>query len=108
MNSFEKNRTSSRMGRSGTLGLALAVLMLSGVGFAAAGGVDAVKGLWVKIWVNGAPVDPADFEGDIDVERSGEWMTVTVTADSAELGPDGSATVTVSADAEGAAEADDE
>ncbi len=79
-----------------------------GAGFAAARGVDALRGLIVSIRVNGEPVDVTDFAGDIYVRQNGEEMAVTVTADSVELGPEGSATVTISAGAVGAAEADDE
>lgn len=69
-----------------------------------------MRGLIVSIRVNGEPVDATDFAGDIYVRQNGEeiMVTVTITADSAELGPDGSATVTVSAGAEGATGADDE
>ncbi len=86
MQKFDTNRASRGLGRRGTLLAALAILTVSSVGFAAAGGVQMIQGWFITVEVNGEPVD---FDEDaIQVESHGDG-TVTLTVDGEALGIEG-------------------
>ena len=76
MQEFRNQRTSSRLGRRGALIAALAVLLLGGAGFAAAGGVELVKDWFITVTVNGEPVEVTD--ADVTIETEGDSVTVSV------------------------------
>jgi hypothetical protein len=68
MQEYDNRRSSSRTGRRNLLVAALAVLLLGGAGFAAAGGVDLIKGwlLTVTVEVDGQVVAVEDVVLDED------------------------------------------
>lgn len=104
MKQFQKNQSTTAVGRHPVLVAALAILVLGSVGFAAAGGVQMVRNWIVTVEVNGEPVDvdPAN----VRIEENGEEVTVTL--DAVELPGDyeegATATVTVIATEETPAE----
>ena len=76
MREFRNQRTPSRLSRRGALIAALTVMLLGGAGFAAAGGVEIVKGWFITVTVDGEPVEVTD--ADITIETQGDSVTVTV------------------------------
>ncbi len=86
MQKFDRNPRSHSFGRRGTLLAALAILTVGSAGFAAAGGVQMVRGWFITVEVNGEPV--AVNEDAIHVEEHGDG-TVTLTVDGEALGVEG-------------------
>ena len=84
MKKIEENASRTGFSRRGMTVAVLALCALGTAGFAAAGGVDLIRGLFVTVEVNGEVVDID--EGDITVETQGD--TTTVTIDVGELSDD--------------------
>ena len=76
MQDLRSNASDSRLGRRGALVAALAIVLLGTAGFAAAGGVEMVRGWFVTVEVNGVPVDVDD--ANIDIQTDGEMATITI------------------------------
>ena len=109
MQRFQEDSPRFRIGRRGAIAAALAVVLVGSVGFGAAGGVDAFKGWFFTIEVNGEAIDIA--EADVTIEVDGEVVdidaaegsiegdTVTMTLDNLQLdgeaGEEGTAEITI-------------
>ena len=93
MREFHTKRSHSLLGRRGALALALACVVLGTTGFAAAGGIEIVKGWFITIEVNGEPVDIGD--ADIDVRTDGDAVTITV--DGLDVDVEDGAVITITA-----------
>ena len=81
MREFQTKREASRLSRRGALIAALAALALGSAGFAAAGGIEMIKGwfLTVEVKVNGEVVDTIDIdEADVIIETDGDAVTLTI------------------------------
>lgn len=77
MQEFSKNRTSRFVARRPALVAACAVLLVGGGTFAAAGGIDLIKSLFVTVDINGEPVQlelqpvgDNTYEGALDTEMA--------------------------------------
>ncbi|HKQ49046.1 MAG TPA: hypothetical protein VJZ71_13330 [Phycisphaerae bacterium] len=75
MQEFSKNRTSRFVARRPALVAACAVLLVGGGAFAAAGGIDLIKSLFVTVDIDGQavqlelqPVGENTYEGSLDTE----------------------------------------
>ena len=110
MQEFDTRRSVSPLGRHRVLVAALAVLVVGSVGFAAAGGVDWVRGWFhMTVQVNGEVVADEDVMLDengqatlvFPAEALGDGKDLTITMDSGEIEAediDGEATATINAD----------
>jgi hypothetical protein len=89
MREFHTKRTSTGIRKHRTLVATLAVVLISGAGFAAAGGVEAVKTLFVKVKIIGpdgtvydSTLAPVELQGDTATmtldTAEGEQATVTI------------------------------
>lgn len=95
MQEFQTKRSSSPLGRHRMLAATLAVLLLGTAGFAAAGGVEAVRSWFITVELNGEQIDVELAEIVIDTE--GDTTTMTVDLGELDVDVDGEATVTVTA-----------
>ncbi len=98
MQEFQTKRSSSRLGRHRVLAATLAVLLLGTAGFAAAGGVEAVKSWFITVELNGEQIDLELT--DITIDTEGDTTTMTVDMGELDVEADGEATVTVTATAQ--------
>lgn len=98
MQEFQTKCSSSRLGRHRVLAATLAVLLLGTAGFAAAGGVEAVKSWFITVELNGEQIDLELAE--IAIDTQGDTTTMTVDVGGLDLDVDGEATVTVTATAQ--------
>ena len=110
MQEFDTRRSVSPLGRHRVLVAALAVLFVGSVGFAAAGGVDWVRG-WLRmtVEVNGEVVASEDVALDengqatlvFPAEALGDGEELSITMDAGEIEAediDGEGTATINAD----------
>ena len=94
MQEYQSKRASSRLGRRGMVIAALGILILGGAGFAAAGGVEVVRGWFITVEVNGKVIDLDD--ADMTIETEGDMTIVTIKdAELDETVEGGTATVTM-------------
>lgn len=88
----DHKRHSGFISRHRTLAAALAVVLLSGAGFAVAGGADVVKRVFVKVKITLIGPDGVGYDGIVlESDQNGDG-TATMTLD---IGEDDQATVTV-------------
>jgi hypothetical protein len=88
MHNFGNSPPASFLARHRILISALAVMLLAGVSFAAAGGVDLIRSWFLTIQVNGAVV----HSGEIQVDEQGQ-ATLTLPKGSLQADQDGHVTV---------------
>ena len=93
MQEYQSRQASSRLGRRGMVIAALGILVLGGAGFAAAGGVEVIKGWFITVEVNGQVIDLDN--ADVTVETEGDMTIVTISDAEIDEMVEGTATVTV-------------
>jgi len=82
MNGYEANKPLPIMSRHGTLLIVLALVAVSCFGFAAVGGVEIIRGLFITVTVNGTEVEPEDVRED---EEGNIHFTVPIDSSSEEI-----------------------
>ncbi len=75
MQDFQTKRSMSLMSRRNALAATLAIALLGTAGFAAAGGLDMVRGWFITVTVNGEDVDLSG--ADIVVSDDGQEIMIT-------------------------------
>ena len=107
MRSFNANNTASFVTRHRVLLPVLALVLVAGVGFAAAGGIQLVRGWFVTTSINGVVVDQqavvpnADGSASFTIpvpETEGDTTVIDMTVEGDGDNVGGSRTVTVSVD----------
>ena len=76
MQEYQSKRASSRLGRRGMVIAALAILVLGGAGFAAAGGVEVIRGWFITVEIDGRVIDLDN--ADMTIETEGDMTIVTI------------------------------
>ena len=105
MQEFHTKRSFSTLSRRSMLVATLAILVLGPAGFAAAGGVDLIRGWFITVEVDGQ-VYEVD-EADVTIETDGNTATLTIDVGEIDVDAEPGATATVTATAYGPVDGSD-
>jgi len=95
MREYQMKRSFSGPGRRGALIATLAILVLATAGFAAAGGVELIRGWFITVEIDGQIVDIDD--ADITVETEGDTVTLSLDLGNIDSHVEEGATATITA-----------